>query len=130
MIKYSFITCMLVVSASSSILADSVKRPLPVSITINPASFISVSGTVSNNKFILNWTVGNNQTADQFEIEKSTDGVTFTMAALVFGTDKDSDDSYQFYEKAVAKKTFYRIKVINKNKSVGYSKLIEINPVS
>ena len=53
---------------------------------------------------ILNWVVGENETADRFEIEKSTDGKTFIMAALVFGTEKPKTDKYQFYEKAGRKK--------------------------
>ncbi|MEO5564816.1 MAG: hypothetical protein ABIR18_15320 [Chitinophagaceae bacterium] len=76
--------------------------------------------SLSNNKVILNWETGKNEDADQFEIEKSTDGNNFVMAALVFGTDKPGSDSYMFYEKATAK-VFYRIKVIHKNKSAEYS---------
>ncbi len=72
--------------------------------------------------------VGENETADQFEVEKSTDGKTFTLTALVFGTDKPETDKYQFYEKAGDQKILYRIKLINKNRSIEYSDVIEINP--
>lgn len=94
-----------------------------------PATFISVSGSISNNKAIIDWTVGENETADKFEVEKSTDGKNFSMAALVFGTDKPATDQYQFYEKAGKVKILYRIKLINKNKETVYSTIIEINPV-
>lgn len=72
--------------------------------------------------------VNENETADRFEVEKSTDGKTFTMAGLVFGTDKSETDNYQFYEKAGNKKILYRIKMINKNQQAEYSAVIEINP--
>ena len=97
-------------------------------ISISPATLISVNGTVSNNKVILNWVVGANETADKFEVEKSTDGKTFTMAALVFGTDKTETDNYMFYEKVSKQKVLYRIKMINKNQHAEYSSVIEINP--
>jgi hypothetical protein len=103
--------------------------PLPAStISITPAQLISINGSIRNHKVFLNWAVGENETADMFEVEKSADGKTFTMAALVFGTNKSETDCYQFYEKAGPKKLLYRIKLINKNKQAEYSAVIEINP--
>jgi hypothetical protein len=105
--------------------------PPPLSLQTNslvPANLISIEGSISNHKVILNWVVSENETADQFEVEKSTDGKTFFMAALVFGTDKSDKDKYQFYEKAGNKKVLYRVKLINKNRQTAYSSIIEINP--
>lgn len=98
--------------------------------SIAPAKVISIDGSVNNNKFILNWIVGENETADQFEVEKSFDGKKFAMAALVFGTDKADTDHYQFYEKAGNQKVLYRIKLINKNQETEYSPVVEINPTA
>jgi hypothetical protein len=105
--------------------------PSPLSsstIFIAPAKLINITGSISNHKVILNWVVGENESADKFEVEKSADGKTFTMAGLVFGTDKPETDNYQFYEKAGHKKILYRIKLINKNRQAEYSSVIEINP--
>jgi hypothetical protein len=96
--------------------------------TVTPAKMLNVKATVNNNKVVIDWTVLENETADQFEIEKSTDGKSFTMAALVFGTDKPATDYYQFYEKATKEKISYRIKLINKDKKTEYSTVIEVNP--
>ncbi len=102
---------------------------LPTStISIAPAKLISINGSISNHKMILNWVVNENETADKFEVEKSADGKTFTLAALVFGTDTPETYNYQFYEKAGKKKVLYRIKMINKNQQAEYSAIIEINP--
>jgi hypothetical protein len=100
----------------------------PSAISTLPAKLISVGGSISNNKVILKWVVGENETADQFEIEKSIDGKNFIMTALVFGSDKPDTDNYQFYEKAGNQKVLYRIKLINKNHQAVYSAVIEINP--
>lgn len=116
-------------SAQSAIAPFASPTPVPTTaFSIAPAKLISVDGRFSNNKFILNWEVSQNETADQFEVEKSTDGKNFTMAALVFGTDKSDTDKYQFYEKAGNQKILYRIKLINKNRKTEYSTVVEINP--
>lgn len=93
-----------------------------------PAKLISFNGSIKNNKVILEWVVGENETADQFEVEKSTDGKNYSLAALVFGTDLPETGNYQFYEKVSGRKTMYRIKLISKNKKAEYSPVIEITP--
>ncbi len=103
--------------------------PLPAStISIVPANLISINGSITNKKVVRNWIVSENETAEQFEVEKSTDGKNFSMAALVFGTDKPETGNYQFYEKAGNHKVSYRIKLINKNKQTEYSAIVEIVP--
>ncbi|MEO6612551.1 MAG: hypothetical protein ABIT05_05650 [Chitinophagaceae bacterium] len=102
--------------------------PLPVPQPAIPAKVLTINASISNNKVVLNWEVSQNETADQFEVEKSTDGKHFFLAALVFGTDKAENGSYQFYEKAGNQKIAYRIKVINKNRETEYSRVVEINP--
>ena len=105
----------------------STSSPAP-STTITPAKVTSINGNISNGKMLLLWTVSENENADQFEIEKSSDGKNFKMAALVFGTDKSETDNYQFYEKASSKKFVYRVKIINKDQTVSYSTGVEILP--
>ena len=87
---------------------------------------VSLEGNRSNNKVILKWQVADNEAADQFEIEKSTDGKNFSTAAYVFGTDKSGTDAYLFYEKSNGKKISYRIKIVNKDRQATYSNVIEI----
>ena len=93
-----------------------------------PAKLISFEGRISSRKVLLNWAVSENETADQFQVEKSDDGIHFRLAALVFGTDQPETGLYKFYENAGEKKVSYRIKLINKNKETVYSSIIEINP--
>ncbi len=103
--------------------------PTPAStISAPPAKLVRIDGSFSNNKVILNWAVEKNETADMFEVEKSNDGKNFSMAALVFGTDKAETGIYQFFERATKQRMFYRIKLIDKNKEAIYSDVITINP--
>lgn len=79
---------------------------------------------------MLNWSVGENETADQFIVEKSTDGIKYSAAALVFGSDKPATDNYEYYEKAGNRKVSYRIKLVNKNNKTEYSEVVEIDPAN
>ena len=92
------------------------------------AKLINFKGRINKDKVLLQWTVKENENADQFVVEKSTDGKKFTMAALVFGTDRPETENYQFYEKVNNKKVSYRIKLITKKQETEYSVIIEIGP--
>ena len=100
----------------------------PATISVISAKVVSINGHISKDKVILQWIVSENENAELFEVEKSTDGKNFSLTALVFGTDKTATDNYEFYEKKGKKKVVYRIKIINKNKTIEYSSVIVINP--
>ena len=105
----------------------------PSSFTISkaqPIKVISFQANRINNKVSMQWVIAKNETADQFEVEKSIDGKNFAMAALVFGTDKAETETYMFYEKSSSKKVSYRIKCIDKNQSITYSGILVIDPMS
>ena len=90
---------------------------------------LTFNSSLKKERILLSWSVDANQDANRFEVEKSVDGKTFTMAALVFGTDKAGTDSYQFLETEKYSKTYYyRIKIIGKNKSEDYSQAIMAGP--
>jgi hypothetical protein len=108
--------------------ASPVTTKASLTTLFTPAKLITFKGTLSQNKVILNWEVAENETANQFEIEKSIDGKNFKMAALVFSTEKTDTDKYEFYEKAAPKKVMYRIKVVHKNQTAIYSDVVEVNP--
>jgi len=102
----------------------------PSSLTIarsQPVKLISFEGNRTNNKTSIQWVITENETAGQFEVEKSTDGRTFSMVALVFGTDKAQTETYLFYEKSSSKKVSYRIKCVDKNQHITYSDILVID---
>jgi hypothetical protein len=97
---------------------------------LQPGRLISFSANVEGSKVLLKWDISRNETADLFEVQKSTDGKNFSMAALVFGTDVTETGSYAFFEKAPEKKISYRIKVIGKDKQVNFSNVIIVKPLA
>ena len=92
----------------------------------SPARLVSFNGTILKNKVVLEWVVSKNETADQFEVEKSTDGSHYYTAAFVFGTDQPDTGKYRYSEKTVSKKIMYRVKMIGKDKLTAYSPVITI----
>lgn len=84
-------------------------------------AIVDLKVVANNQKIQLNWKTEENQQVNLFEVEKSTDGQHFSLAALVFGTDKSSAEEYIYFEKNTGKKTVYRLKMITKDKAVYYS---------
>jgi len=94
--------------------------------SILPVNLISFLGNInSNNKPLLQWKVGNNETIDKFEIERSLDGAEFKTAGLVFTSEKEGTEDYMFYETLpVFEKAIYRLKIISKANEISYSKIL------
>jgi len=100
--------------------------------TIHPiipkAELLSFTGMLKDNKIQLKWIVNRNRLVDRFELEKSTDRKKFFMAALVFCTDVTETDYYEYIDRSIEKKVYYRIKIINKDGTESFSSTLEIDP--
>jgi len=96
----------------------------PVSQNNNTIKLLSFSGTLENNKVLLNWAISSNETTDRFEVERSTDNLNFNTAALVFTSEKSGNESYKYFESpSFNGKIYYRLKIYE-GQAVSYSKVI------
>ena len=96
----------------------------PVLSTL-PVRMTSFSGSASNNKAQLRWSVADNETGDHFQVMRSNDGKNFTEAGVVFINNRIGAESYTFTDKQdLDAVTYYKLKIINKDKSVSYSNVI------
>ena len=120
----AFFVSIIMLTNSNSLSAQNNVAPITASSALSTAVVNQLNCSIKNDRVLLNWVIDNNQSANQVEVESSTDGKNFTMAALVFGTDKKDTDDYYFYEKAKKGKIFYRLKIINKGSSVQYSAIV------
>jgi hypothetical protein len=69
--------------------------------------------------------VAKNETIDQFEIQRSYDGNEFKTIGVVFASEKKDREDYMFYETINNfSKAMYRLKMIDKNNKVTYSKIL------
>lgn len=95
-------------------------------VGVLPVRFTGFFSTATSDHNQLKWFVADNESGKQFEIEKSTDGKSFTSIALIFSTTKQGDETYTFKVDAPDTKTYYRIKLVDANNKVSYSNTLAV----
>jgi hypothetical protein len=118
-------TSVIVVVKSAS---DCYNKNVPVASywSVLPVELINFGGNLNkNNKVSLEWKVTNNETIDQFEIQRSYNGTEFKTIGVVFAIGKKDNEDYMFYETISSfDKAMYRLKIIDNNNKVTYSKIL------
>jgi hypothetical protein len=118
-------TSVIIVVKSAS---DCYNKNLPVASywSVLPVELISFQGNINkNNKVSLEWKVAGNETIDRFELQRSYDGNEFKTIGIVFASEKKDSEEYLFYETINSvNKASYRLKMIDKNNKVTYSKIL------
>jgi len=100
-------------------------------VSILPVKLIYFQGNRNSDKVKLQWNIAQNESSDHFEVEKSYDGKNFTTTGLVLSTTRSGSENYSFSEGANDKeKIFYRLKLIDKNQKVEYSRVIVFQPTT
>ena len=110
---------------------------LPVTITsktINekaPANFEDISVKMINNKPEINWATGKELKNKQFEVQRREGEEEFKTIAIFF-TLEDSYElkNYKFKDElkgVTGKKLSYRVKQVDMNENIFFSKIVEIN---
>lgn len=94
------------------------------------AGISDFSGTVQKDEVLLNWSVTGNSSIGHFEVESSRDGIHFTkMKILNSRSDGLEIVSYSIISPLPlsSNEGFYRLKVVNKNSYISYSKIIRLS---
>ena len=94
-------------------------------LTNLPVTLISFTATGNNNSVDLKWKVENEINLLQYNIEYSTDGISFST----IGTVKAADlRTYHYsYNNLSSVQGYYRLKMIDIDGAISYSKIVEIN---
>jgi hypothetical protein len=95
-------------------------------VGVLPVRFTGFQATATSNHTQLKWYIADNETGKQFEIEKSSDGKNFALAAVVLSTLKSGSEEYNFKDALPEGKTFYRIKLTDKNNKTSYSNTLVV----
>lgn len=97
--------------------------------TVLAVKLISFNATVlDDTKVTLRWKVENDQDADHYKIERSTDGVIFTEIVLLFPKNQTTAIDYAFTDqKPLNGHSYYRLKMVNNNGKVEYSSVAVVN---
>lgn len=98
---------------------------LEIAKTVLPLQLRMFTGKYNSGESQLEWVVSSNETGSYFEVEKSADGKAFTKATTVYTTAKGGDAYYTFSE-AINGGAFYRLKLVNKDKSSSYSTVVRV----
>ena len=101
------------------------KNIITIAVTESATAIVkNLHCRIQKDLVFLDWTLNNNQLVSQIEVEASTDGKNYAMAALIFTTEKNGSDTYNFYERAKTGKPFYRLKIVHKDQAVRYSDFV------
>ena len=93
-------------------------------IAILPVTLMYFQGTLENNEVSLQWKVAQNEAVDRFEVQRSEDGINFVTAGTVFPNAKSEAQNYSYTETNNSYKTYYRLKMYDKNQTSKYSSAI------
>jgi hypothetical protein len=109
---------------SITILFDPVCTVLDVNITAFKVSSLG-------NEAILKWQCNNNELAENFVIEYSTDNKVFKQLAIMDATEKSGTSDYNYLHQLNNNQIiiYYRVKLIEKNQRNKYSNTVLLRPV-
>jgi len=93
---------------------------------ILPLSLKGFNASVVNNITKLTWNTFNEVNIANFELEKSTDGKTFTTVNSI-SSQNNTNSNYSFNDAAPKAITYYRLKINNLDGTFTYSKVISVN---
>ncbi len=93
--------------------------------TTLPVQFVAIKATKEATQNHISWTVANEKNLQSYEVEKSTDGVHYVSIATVKATNAASYSSNDI-ARTVAKTIYYRIKAVDQDGTIAYSKTATI----
>ncbi|MBV4355836.1 Ig-like domain-containing protein [Pinibacter aurantiacus] len=102
-------------------------KPITVIQPPLPLTLISFSGNRQSGNDYLSWTSTQEVNFSHFEVEFSTDGLSFTKAGEVVPTGNNSPKQYSFVKSGVTGILFYRLKMVDIDNSYKYSWIIQVS---
>ena len=74
----------------------------------------------------LSWQIADNENAGEFEIEESKDGITYKTIGKIDASSNSGKANYSFSTIITNQKSYYRLKMFDKDRAAQYSKVILI----
>jgi hypothetical protein len=98
--------------------------------TVLPVQFLNFGGIALNNQVALNWTIVATKDIDHFEIERSTDNISYAKVGIVTDAVKLNVQQSFGYPDDINSVTsdiiYYRLKVIGKAGEIKYSNVLVV----
>jgi hypothetical protein len=94
-----------------------------------PVQLVSITALRKNDANEVRWQTAEEFNVDRYEVEYSTDGNTFTRVGTVLSKSSSPTGHSYSYEHVVsqAAAAFYRLRIVDKDGSVEYSKVVRLN---
>ena len=93
-----------------------------------PVKLINLKATVKNQKHaLINWQTASEKNNKGFEVQRSIDGHNFETVGFVKGNqNSQTNSSYSFIDENLNGLFYYRLKQIDKDNSIFYSKVVKV----
>jgi hypothetical protein len=99
--------------------------------SILPVSLLQFSGAVQGDRVVLQWSTAQEENSAYTVVERSTDGGTFTEVGRVQAAGNSTTVREYGYTDPVANIAatvlYYRLKMVDKNDNVAYSKVVKVD---
>lgn len=93
-----------------------------------PVELVSFTGYNNKDQNVLNWTTASEKNSDKFEVEKSTDGVSWISIGWQKAVGGNTLTNYTFYDnQPIVGNNYYRLKIIDNDRTFTYSNTINIS---
>lgn len=86
-----------------------------------PLRLISFSAKENNCISTVEWTTTNEINVSHFEVEQSTDGITFSSVKTIAAKNTGIENKYSIISQVMSNKVFYRLKMVDIDGKVSYS---------
>ncbi len=112
---------------SSSINSFGLQSAFPTGFIL-PVQLLYLKGSAVNGNILLNWATSSEIDNDRFEVERSSNGISFAKTGTVKGKgNSDVQQTYQFMDDhTLAGTNYYRLKQVDYNQNFIYSKVISV----
>lgn len=92
-----------------------------------PLKIISFTAGKRDDYVKLNWVIGNELNVDNYELQRSDDGINFYTIATQPPFNRNGTEFYSYDDRKTLKGTvFYRLKINNLNGQVSYSDIVSV----
>ena len=113
-------------AAAASIKPDRFRVVFKLPIVL-PVDFSDVKAWRQGDDIAVRWTVENQLNVQRYEVEKSTDGISFTRVNSQPATTTSGASTYNWLDThAVEANNFYRIRNVDINGAAAYSKVVKV----
>jgi Secretion system C-terminal sorting domain len=93
-----------------------------------PALLMGFSGSVNDNTIVLTWIMENETNSKWFVIERSSNGNNFDSVGVMAGLNNNHESDYTYTDlRSLSGNSYYRIRLVNMDNGVKYSKVITLN---